>query len=40
MKLKAALPAETRETCEVKQAVREGHPYREVLGMPTMPASI
>jgi len=31
VKLKAALPAETRETCEVKQAVREGHPYREVL---------
>lgn len=31
VKLKAALPAGTRETCEVKQAVREGHPYREVL---------
>jgi len=31
VKLKAALPAETRQTCEVKQAVREGHPYREVL---------
>lgn len=32
VRLKAALPAETRETREVKQAVREGHPYREVLG--------
>jgi len=31
VKLKAALPPETREMCEVKQAVREGHPYREVL---------
>lgn len=31
VKLKAALPVETRETCELRQAVRQGHPYREVL---------
>lgn len=31
VKLKAALPAERRETCELRQAVRQGHPYREVL---------
>jgi nucleotide-binding universal stress UspA family protein len=30
-KLNCAVPAETRVWCEVKHAVREGHPYREVL---------
>jgi nucleotide-binding universal stress UspA family protein len=30
-RLKDAVPAETSVWCEVKQAVREGHPYREVL---------
>jgi len=30
-RLHAAVPPETRVWCEVKQAVREGHPYREVL---------
>jgi nucleotide-binding universal stress UspA family protein len=29
--LRNAVPPETRMWCEVKQAVREGHPYREVL---------
>ncbi|HSB11032.1 MAG TPA: universal stress protein [Blastocatellia bacterium] len=31
VRLKVAVPAETGQWCEVKQAVREGHPYREVL---------
>jgi nucleotide-binding universal stress UspA family protein len=31
VRLKAAVPAETRAWCEIKQAVREGQPYREVL---------
>jgi len=31
LKLNAAIPSETREWCVVKQAVRDGHPYREVL---------
>lgn len=30
-KLRSAVPVETRLWCEVKQAVREGAPYREVL---------
>ena len=30
-RLRSAVPAETRVWCEVKQAVREGHAYREVL---------
>jgi nucleotide-binding universal stress UspA family protein len=30
-RLRSAVPPETRLWCEVKQAVREGHPYREVL---------
>jgi len=30
-RLRSAVPPETRVWCEVKQAVREGHPYREVL---------
>jgi nucleotide-binding universal stress UspA family protein len=30
-RLRSAVPSETRVWCEVKQAVREGHPYREVL---------
>jgi nucleotide-binding universal stress UspA family protein len=30
-RLLSAVPPETRIWCEVKQAVREGHPYREVL---------
>lgn len=30
-RLLSAMPPETRMWCEVKQAVREGHPYREVL---------
>lgn len=30
-RLRSAVPPETRMWCEVKQAVREGHPYREVL---------
>ena len=30
-RLSSAVPVETRVWCEVKQAVREGHPYREVL---------
>jgi nucleotide-binding universal stress UspA family protein len=30
-RLQSSVPAETRVWCEVKQAVREGHPYREVL---------
>lgn len=30
-RLRRALPEETYMWCEVKQAVREGHPYREVL---------
>ena len=30
-RLKNAVPAETSVWCEVKQVVREGHPYREVL---------
>ena len=29
--LQSAVPPETRMWCDVKQAVREGHPYREVL---------
>jgi len=29
--LRNAVPSEARMWCEVKQAVREGHPYREVL---------
>jgi nucleotide-binding universal stress UspA family protein len=29
--LASAVPAEARAWCEVKHAVREGHPYREVL---------
>lgn len=29
--LRNAVPSETRMWCELKQAVREGHPYREVL---------
>jgi nucleotide-binding universal stress UspA family protein len=29
--LQSAVPSETRMWCEVKQAVREGHPYREML---------
>jgi nucleotide-binding universal stress UspA family protein len=29
--LQSAIPRETRMWCDVKQAVREGHPYREVL---------
>jgi len=31
LKLNVAVPAETRSWCDVKQAVREGYPYREVL---------
>lgn len=31
VRLKLAVPTETREWCELKQAVREGQPYREVL---------
>jgi nucleotide-binding universal stress UspA family protein len=30
-RLKSSVPIETRMWCEVKQAVREGQPYREVL---------
>jgi nucleotide-binding universal stress UspA family protein len=30
-RLQSAVPQETRVCCDVKQAVREGHPYREVL---------
>lgn len=30
-RLRSAVPPETRVWCDVKQAVREGHPYREVL---------
>lgn len=30
-RLHSSVPAETRLWCDVKQAVREGHPYREVL---------
>lgn len=30
-RLQSAVPPETRLWCEVRQAVREGHPYREVL---------
>jgi nucleotide-binding universal stress UspA family protein len=30
-RLHSAVPAEARAWCEVKQSVREGHPYREVL---------
>jgi nucleotide-binding universal stress UspA family protein len=30
-RLRNAVPLETRVWCDVKQAVREGHPYREVL---------
>jgi nucleotide-binding universal stress UspA family protein len=30
-RLLSVMPPETRMWCEVKQAVREGHPYREVL---------
>ena len=30
-RLHGAVPPESRVWCEVKQAVREGHPYREVL---------
>jgi nucleotide-binding universal stress UspA family protein len=30
-RLHGAVPEEARAWCEVKQAVREGHPYREVL---------
>ena len=31
-KLQWAVPAEVRAWCRIRQAVREGHPYREVLG--------
>lgn len=30
-RLQSSVPPETRVWCDVKQAVREGHPYREVL---------
>ena len=30
-RLKSSVPPETRVWCDVKQAVRDGHPYREVL---------
>ena len=30
-RLKSAVPGEARLWCNIKQAVREGHPYREVL---------
>jgi nucleotide-binding universal stress UspA family protein len=30
-RLQSSVPPETRLWCDVKQAVREGHPYREVL---------
>jgi nucleotide-binding universal stress UspA family protein len=30
-RLRSSVPSETRVWCDVKQAVREGHPYREVL---------
>ena len=31
LRLQSSVPSETRMWCEVKQALREGHPYREVL---------
>lgn len=31
-RLRWVVPADARAWCQIKQAVREGHPYREVLG--------
>ena len=30
-RLKSVVPADARQWCNIKQAVREGHPYREIL---------